>query len=95
MNMKKDRNCNMAVYPNMIPNFTGPMPVPMGMESQMMPSMMTAPTTTNTQNNYGLSDLGRLSREINSLEQRINRLEAIVNGSNYSTNYNSTNYQMM
>ena len=93
--MKKDRNCGMAIYPNMVPNYGG-----MVMPGQMIPmpggnfgsGMM--PPTTNTQNNYG-TDLSSITNQINSLEQRVSRLENLVNGTGYSTNYNSTNYQMM
>ena len=41
------------------------------------------------------TDLNSLAEKVNSLEQRINRLENLVNNGGYSTNYNSTNYQMM
>lgn len=88
--MKKERDCNMAVYPGMMPNF-GMNP----MSSYGMPMTFMGETpTTNTQNNYG-NDLGSLSNQVNSLEQRINRLESIVGGSNYNTNYNPNNFQVM
>lgn len=81
----------MNIYPNMIP-----MPNQMFPVNQMMPgNMMGMPSTTNTQNNYGTSELSSISRQISSLEQRVSRLESIVGGSTYSTNYNPTNYQMM
>lgn len=93
--MKKDRNCNMAVYPGMMPGYG--MGTPMMNNPMMgMPIMGgSTPTTTNTQNNYGTGDLGSLTSQVNSLEQRINRLESIVNGSSYTTNYNPNNFQMM
>ena len=99
--MKKDRNCGMNVYPQMMPSYGG-----MVMPGQMIPmpgaisggipgAVSSMPYTTNTQNNYGTNDSSSLSSQITSLEQRVRRLEGIVNGSNYSTNYNSSNYQMM
>ena len=77
--MKKDRNCGMNVYPNMMPVIMPGQMIPMN-EMQM------------NQNNYATDSL---SNQINSLQQRVSRLENIVNGSNYSSNYNTTNYQMM
>lgn len=77
--MKKDRNCGMNVYPNMMPVIMPGQMIPMN-EMQM------------NQNNYATDSL---SNQINSLQQRISRLENIVNGSNYSSNYNTANYQMM
>lgn len=90
--MKKDRNCTMAIYPNMVPNYGG-----MIMSDQMMPmpgGYNTGVIPTNTQNNFG-TDLNSITNQINSLEQRVSRLENVVNGTGYSTNYNSNNYQMM
>ncbi|MBR2840981.1 MAG: hypothetical protein IKF01_03830 [Bacilli bacterium] len=85
--MKKERECNMNVYPGMMPSFQmGPM---MGGQ---MPFMGSIP---NMQNNYGTGDLGSLTNQINSLEQRVNRLEGIVGSSNYNTNYSPNNFQVM
>ncbi len=96
--LKKDRNC-MGGY-GMAPNYGMVMPggvIP-------MPGVMNYPTSnfgnipagmTNTLNNYGSSDLSILSNKINSLEQRVNRLENLVNNGSYSNSYNSSNYQMM
>ena len=81
--MKKDRNCGMNVYPNMMPVI---------MPGQMIPMPGEMNSVQIPQNNYNNNSL---SNQINSLEQRVRRLESIVNGSNYSSNYNSTNYQMM
>lgn len=90
--MKKDRNCTMNMYPTMMPYGSMVMP------GQMvpMPGMMDGEMGSFTQFNYGSGDSNNsLSGQINSLEQRVRRLENLVNGSNYSTNYNSNNYQMM
>ncbi len=86
--MKKDRNCmGYPVYPQMIPNFNG-----MVMPGEMIPMpgnyMMNVPQTSNSS-----SDINTLTNQINSLEQRVRRLENIVN--NGTGNYNSSNYQMM
>lgn len=90
--MKKDRNCGMAIYPSMVPNFGGMMP------GQMIPmpggNYNGVPSSISTQNNYG-TDLSSITNQINNLEQRVSRLENLVNGTGYSTNYNSNNYQMM
>lgn len=102
--MKKDRNCGgYPVYPQMVPSFGGVV-----MPSQMIPmpggnmvnypsNMMNIPNSpsTTTQNNYGYSDLNGITNQINSLEQRVSRLENLVNNGTYSNNYNSSNYQMM
>ncbi len=80
--MKKDRDCNMAypIYPQMVPNYGGVV-----MPGQMIPM---------PGNNYMANDLSSINNQINNLEQRITRLENIINKNNYST-YNSSNYQMM
>ncbi len=103
--MKKDRNCGgYPIYPQMIPSFGG-----MVMPDQMitMPGnnvmgypnngMMNVPggSTTTLQNNYGSSDLSNLTSQVSSLEQRVSRLENLVNNGTYSSNYNTSNYQMM
>lgn len=78
--MKKDRNCNMSVYPGIMPAFGG----------MMYPGQMGGvPANMAYQDNY--SDYGNLNNKVNSLEQRVTRLENMMNG----TNYNSNNYQMM
>ena len=90
--MKKDRNCGMAIYPSMVPNYGGAL-----MPGQMIPfpgGSYNNPYTMNTQNSFE-NDLSIVNSQINSLEQRISRLENMINGSGYSTNYNSNNYQMM
>lgn len=100
--MKKDRNCGgYPIYPQMVPSFGG-----MVMPGQMIPmqggminypnyGMMSVPGSSTTQNNYGTSDLSNLTNQVNSLEQRVNRLENLVSNGTYSNNYNSSNYQMM
>ena len=89
--MKKDRNCGMNVYPQMMPNYGG-----MIMPGQMipMPGINNSIPYNMTTQNYETSN-SSLSNQITSLEQRVRKLENIVNGSNYSANYNSSNYQMM
>lgn len=82
--MKKDRDCNMAypVYPQMIPNYGG-----MVMPGQMIPM-------PGASGNFIGTDLSNINNQINSLEQRITRLENMISKNNYNT-YNSSNYQMM
>ena len=79
--MRKDRNCGMMGYPQIVPG--------------MMPMM---PGYTNVSDinydNYDNNSIQRMNNRINSLEQRISKLESIVNNG-YSNNYNSSNYQMM
>lgn len=96
--MKDDRNCgNYPVYPTMyggampgplpISGVNMPMPMPIGMPSEMYGNMPSF--------NYG-SDNSSLANQLNSLEQRVSKLENMINGSTYSSNsYNTTNYQMM
>ncbi len=94
--MKKDRDCGgMAypVYPQMVPNFGG-----MVMPGQMIPmpgnmGMGNVPLTS-VQSTINSNDLSALSNQISNLEQRVTRLENMVNKTNYN-NYNSSNYQMM
>lgn len=96
--MKKDRNCGMV---GIVPNYGGVMPggvIPMpGMMNYPSFGMSNIPngSTTNTLNNYGSSDLSSLTNQVNSLEQRVSRLENLVNNGSYSNGYNSSNYQMM
>ncbi len=104
INLKKDRNCGgmtpYPVYPNM---YGGAMPMggPMQMNGGIampMPLPMPAPTmggniTSNT-SNYTTNEINTLSGQINSLEQRVTNLENMLSKS-YSTNYNTSNYQMM
>lgn len=79
--MKKDRNCGMMGYPQIVP---GMMP--------MMPGYVNVPEVN--YNNYDSVDTQRINSRLNSLEQRVSKLESIVNNG-YSNNYNSSNYQMM
>ena len=97
--MKKDRNCGMGNYAGMVPNYGGmvmpgvfPMP---GMIDYPISGFNNVPNNSTTLNNYGAGDLTNLSNKVNSLEQRINRLENLVNNGTYSNGYNSSNYQMM
>lgn len=78
--MKKDRNCGMMGYPQMVPG--------------MMPMMPYTNVPDITYNNYDNSDSQKINSRLNSLEQRVNKLESIVNNG-YSNGYNSSNYQMM
>ena len=99
--MKKDRNCGMGVYPGMMPDYGG-MIMPGGVIP--MPGVMNYPNSnfgnipngsTTTLNNYGSQDLSSITNQINTLEKRVSRLESLVNNGSYSSNYNSSNYQMM
>ena len=95
--MKEDRNCgNYPVYPTMyggvmpgplpISGVNMPMPMPMGMPTETYGSISSF--------NYGSDNA--LANQLNSLEQRVTKLENMINGSTYSSNsYNTTNYQMM
>lgn len=98
--MKKDRNCgeNYPVYP--MPYGTmGAMPMPTygGMSMPLAGPMpmqygnMSSGSTSSTMENQ----ITNLSNQINSLEQRVNSLETLVNKGLYSSNYNTSNYQMM
>lgn len=87
--MKTDRNCGAyPIYPQMVPNFGGVYP------GQMIPmpgasmGQMTGTTSTQSQDTSGLVS------QINSLEQRVSKLESIISKGNYN-NYNASNYQMM
>lgn len=88
--VKKDRNCgNYPIY-GMMPTMpvTGvqmPMPMPIGTPSY------------NTNSSYTVSsDLSNINSRLNSLEQRVNNLEKMYSSSySSSSNYNSSNYQMM
>ena len=75
------------VYPQMVPNFGG-----MVMPGEMIPMPGSYMVNVPTQTSNG-TDSSTLSSQINSLEQRVRRLETIVN--NGTNNYNSSNYQMM
>ncbi len=86
--MKKDRNCgNYPVY-GMVPA--------MAMPGAGMPIPFAAMSPMNSNTNYTSSDITTINNRLNSLEQRVNNLERMYSG-NYSTssNYNSSNYQMM
>lgn len=81
--MKKNRNCGMMS------------PIPMGGMPVQMPMPMGV-----AYNTYGGDNDSYLQSQISSLEQRVTNLENMVNGtysnaSNYNSNYNSSNYQMM
>ena len=76
----------------MVPNFGN---VGVGQMVPMQGSIMNYPDGYLMQNNYGQFDLSNITNQINSLEQRVNRLENLVNNNSYSNNYNSSNYQMM
>lgn len=96
--LKKDRNCGMG-YAGMVPNYGGmvmpgafPMP---GMMSYPTSGFGNVPSSSTNLNNYGSQDYSSLSNQINSLEQRVSRLESLVNNGTYSNSYNSSNYQMM
>lgn len=94
--MKEDRNCgNYPVYPAM---YGGAMPGPLPISGVNMPMPMPIgmPTYGNMASfNYG-GDNNSLSSQLNSLEQRVSKLENMLNGTSYSSNsYNTTNYQMM
>ena len=97
--MKKDRNCGMGNYAGMAPNYGGmvmpgvfPMP---GAMNYPLSGYENVPNSSTGLNSYGSPDLTNLSNKVNSLEQRINRLENLVNNGTYSNGYNSSNYQMM
>jgi len=84
--LKKDRNC-MGVYPQMMPSFNG-----MVMPGEMVPMPGNYMVNVPTQMPNNTSDISTLSNQLNSLEQRVRRLESIVNN---GSNYNSSNYQIM
>lgn len=101
--MSKDRNCGgntpYPVYP-MYGNMQGmPGPLPIGGVNMPMPMPMPMPTPTpmmtqTSTPSYTASEINTLSNQINNLEQRVSNLEKIVNNA-YSSNYNTSNYQIM
>ena len=92
MNLKKERNC--AGYP-VYPNMGGmPMPLPMYPNMNMYPSMNTYPSMNSSADNSMMTDLNSLNSKINKLEQRVTAIENAINNS-YTSNYNTSNYQMM
>lgn len=100
--MKKDRNCggNYPVYPMPYGNAQMAMPMP---TYGGMPMPLAGPMPMQYGNMGGSSSntsnlenqITNLNNQINSLEQRVNSLETLVNKGLYSSNYNTSNYQMM
>ena len=103
--MKKDRDCNcnqgMTPYP-VYPNYIPGMGMPMINNGYMQnPNMMLYPSNqmgnlgTNFQQNSSTIEqqLYNLNNQINSLERRVANLENLVG--NVSTQYNTSNYQVM
>lgn len=109
--MKKDRNCGAQPYPvPMMNNYQGAIPVPMmqpGIQPimqpgimggvPMMPGMYPNAQSGVTSNNTGSMNqmVSSLQSQVKDLERRVTTLENVMNGSNYSSNYNTSNYQMM
>lgn len=102
--MKKDRDCNAGMTPYPIyPTYMPGMGMPMVGTPNMMtsPNMMMQPNlgTNSMTNNYtqgGASieqQLLNLTNQVNSLERRISNLETLIG--NNSTQYNTSNYQVM
>lgn len=97
--MKKDRNCGggYPVYQN-IPMQMGGMPMPMPTYGGMpMPMPLVGQgMQTEISSNYSNveSQINNLNNQINALEQRVSSLESLVN-KGFSSNYNTSNYQMM
>lgn len=101
--MKKDRNCgcggNTATpYPvyqppmmPMMPNtmYQGSIPVMPNMGMQNMPMM-----NQNYQSSTIDQQLNNLNNQVSNLERRVSNLENMI-GSNVSSNYNTSNFQMM
>lgn len=82
--MKSNRNCggNYPVYPMpQTMNYQGQMPQPMMMPNQMLQSQTSLE-----------GQLNLMANQINNLERRVTVLETTVTG---SSNYNTSNYQMM
>ena len=101
--MKKDRDCNAGMTPYPIyPAYMPGMAMPM-MNPNMMgnPAMMAQPNLgmAGRANNYSQGSstieqqLYNLNNQISSLERRVSSLEALVG--NTSTQYNTSNYQVM
>lgn len=99
--MKKDRNCSGAMpYPVYPPYQAGMMPMPMPMSSSpfMNPNMGGMGMNSGVSSNTIEEQMNTLEQQINLLDKRITNLENLYNSSNsvnYSTKYNSSNYQMM
>ncbi len=106
--MKKAENRNAVPYP-IYPPYQGMNPMmpnsPMMSNSPMMPGvpMMGSPmpysmSTTNTSCSSNTTNVDSLKEDIESLNKRVGYLESVLlnnTNSNYSTNYNSSNYQVM
>lgn len=106
--MKKDRNCgavpypiyptpNMSMNPNMAPGMMpmnpnmAPGMMPMNPNMSMNPNMGVMPLPSNNLE----AQVNNLMTQMNSLERRVAALESAVGNTNFSTNYNTSNYQMM
>ncbi len=88
--MKKDRNCgSYPVYPQMVPNFGGPV-----MPGQVIPMPQQTPYMTGSNVSNNSNEISMLNNRINNLEQRVTNLENMVKPYS-SNNYNTSNYQMM
>ena len=97
--MKKDRDCNAGItpYPIYQPyQFGMPMQMTPNMVPQINPNMLNQSYNTN---NFqaGTSSIEQqlvtMSNQISSLERRVNNLENLIG--NTSTQYNTSNYQVM
>lgn len=108
-NMKKAENRNMVPYP-IYPPYQGISPMmpnnPMMSGNPMMPGvpMMGNPMpysmgSTNTGScSSNTTNTDSLKEDLESLNKRVSYLESVLlnnTNSNYSTNYNSSNYQVM
>ena len=99
--MKKERDCNGGKTPYPIYQ-----PYPMGgVMPQMMPNMMPQMNPNMMNQNFGYNNfnqtgtstieqqINNLNNQVNSLERRISNLENMIG--NTSTQYNTSNYQVM
>ena len=105
--MKKDRNCggNFPVYPAMpyggmqmggMPmNYGMPMPTYGGMPMPLVGTNSNMQSNVSNAYSNVESQITNLTNQVNSLEQRVSSLESLVNKNIYSSNYNTSNYQMM
>lgn len=99
--MKKERNCSGGIT---MPVYGVGMPMPMPPAPPMMGAMpysstYSTPTTTNSSNYVGTynnmeQQMNNMQQQINMLESRVSKLEGKTS-TNYTNNYNDSNYYML
>lgn len=102
--MKKDRNCGCQgstpypVYQMQTPMMPmGPIQNPMmqGMQMPMMQNTIPMMSQNNFQSTSIEQQISNLNNQVSNLERRVSTLENLIGSSNISSNYNTSNFQMM